>query len=166
MSTTTNIVAGATLVSALVVGGIALSPDGGVAPEAGVVDAGPVLVGAFYLRFPDKAAWEQAAKEAGQWRQAMAQEAFCDRWGVEWLDGGTVDGGCVSYGTRLVPTDGGEVAASSGHAIDVVGTIVLPGPDGGTETLDGWHVNFQGVLPDQWRQYLVEPRNPVRTWAR
>ena len=166
MSTTTNIIAGATLVGALVVGGIALSPDGDVAPEAGVVDAGPApMVGAFYLRFPDEAAWQQAAKEAGQWRQAMAQEAFCDRWGVEWLDGGTVDGGCVSYGERLVPTDGGEVMASSGHAIDVVGIIVLPGPDGGSETLEGYHVNFQGVLPEAWRQYLVEPRNPVRTWA-
>ena len=95
----------------------------------------------------------------------MAQEAFCDRWGVEWLDGGTVDGGCVSYGERLVPTDGGEVMASSGHAIDVVGIIVLPGPDGGSETLDGYHINFQGVLPPEWKQYLVEPRNPVRTWA-
>ena len=167
MSTTTNLIAATTLTAAAFVGGaLLINTDDAVAPEAGVVDAGPVLVGAFYLRFPDEAAWQQAAKEAGQWRQAMAQEAFCDRWGVEWLDGGTVDGGCVSYGERLVPTDGGEVMASSGHAIDVVGIIVLPGPDGGSETLEGYHVNFQGVLPPEWRQYLVEPRSPVRTWAR
>ena len=45
MSTTTNLVAGVTLTSALVVGGIALSPDGeSVALDAGVVDAGQPLV--------------------------------------------------------------------------------------------------------------------------
>jgi hypothetical protein len=152
MSTTTNLIAATTLTAAAFVGGALLIPtDDAVAPEAGVVDAGPQpLVGAFYLRFPDEQAWQAAVRSSPfwQWEQAL-------------VDAGP-DGGMVP-----VSIDAGSFAmASSGHAIDVVGTIVLPGPDGGSEVLDGWHVNFQGVLPDQWRQYLVEPRSPVRTWAR
>jgi hypothetical protein len=48
------------------------------------------------------------------------------------------------------------VAYTHDHAIDVVGTI----PD-----MDGWHVNFAGVLPDGWDDYLVEPANPYRVFA-
>ena len=150
MSTTTNLIAATALTAAFVGGALLIPADGGVAPEAGVVDAGPVLVGAFYLRFPDEQAWQAAVRSSPFWV-----------WDTTLVDAGP-DGGIVP-----VTVDAGSFAmASSGHAIDVVGTIVLPGPDGGSETLEGWHVNFQGVLPDQWRQYLVEPRNPVRTWAR
>ena len=151
MSTTTNLIAATALTAAFVGGALLINTDDDVAPEAGVVDAGSApMVGAFYLRFPDEAAWQAAVRSSPfwQWEQAL-------------VDAGP-DGGMVP-----VSIDAGSlVMASSGHAIDVVGTIVLPGPDGGSETLDGWHINFQGVLPDQWRQYIVEPRSPVRTWAR
>lgn len=52
------------------------------------------------------------------------------------------------------------------HAIDVVGTISIGG-DVITPpvVLDGWHVNYQGDLPDNWEQYVVSPEQPVRVWA-
>jgi len=51
-----------------------------------------------------------------------------------------------------------------------VGVIVVPRrdadggivPDGGSETLAGWHVNFSGILPAEWVQYIVDPKHPVR----
>jgi len=57
-----------------------------------------------------------------------------------------------------------------GHAFDILGTLVVPRrdadggiiADGGSETLDGYHVNFSGILPDEWRGYVVTPDNPVR----
>ena len=173
MATTTNIAAGATLATALVVGGIALSPeDAGVASDAGVVDAGQQpLVGNFYLRFPGEQSFLDAAKEAGYWRPIMRKERVCDRWGKDYIDGGTMDAGCIDYGTQLVPADAGEVdLAAMGHAFDILGTLVVPRrdadggviPDGGSETLTGWHVNFSGILPEAWKGYRVDPRHPVR----
>ena len=161
MSTTSNIIAGVTLTSALVIGGIALSPDdAGVAPDAGVADAGQQvpLVGNFYLRFPDEATFRQEVRstEFWQWEYIMA-------------DAGIDDAGIAHH--RQVQLDAGTlVMANMGHAFDLVGTITVPRrdgdggilPDGGSETLDGWHVNFSGVLPSTWQQYIVEPENPVR----
>lgn len=48
------------------------------------------------------------------------------------------------------------ITASHNHALDVIGTI----PD-----LNGWHVNYQGELPEGWEEFVVEPENPVRVWA-
>ena len=57
------------------------------------------------------------------------------------------------------------------HALDVLGTIARGGEwdDEGNPlvpptTLDGWHVNYQGELPDGWEQYVVRPKCPSRTW--
>ena len=47
-------------------------------------------------------------------------------------------------------------AYTHGHAIDVVGDI----PD-----TVGFHVNFAGVLPEGWDDYLVEPANPYQVFA-
>jgi len=60
--------------------------------------------------------------------------------------------------------------SNMGHAFDLVGTVIRPReypdggivPDGGIETLDGYHVNFSGILPDAWAQYIVDPKHPVR----
>ena len=57
-------------------------------------------------------------------------------------------------------TDDTLAAYTHDRAIDVVGTITRGG-----DVLDGWHVNFQGVLPDGWEQYAVSPEQPVRVWA-
>lgn len=156
MSTTSNIIAGVTLTSALVVGGIALSPeDAGVAPDAGVVDAGQQpLVGNFYLRFPDEATFRREIRSTDFWQA-----------NIEMVDAGP------DAGLEPVTLDSGTlVMANMGHAFDLVGTIVVPRrdadggviPDGGSETLDGYHVNFSGILPSQWRIYIVEPEYPAR----
>jgi len=156
MSTTSNVVTGVVLTSALVVGGIALSPeDSSVAPDAGVADAGQQpLIGNFYLRFPDEATFRRDIRSTDFWR-----------FNTELEDAGP-DAGMVP-----VEVDSGVlVMANMGHAFDILGTLVVPRrdadggivPDGGSETLDGYHVNFSGILPDEWVQYIVEPDNPVR----
>ena len=61
------------------------------------------------------------------------------------------------------------ITASHTHALDVIGTITRGGEwdDEGNiitppETLDGWHLNYQGELPDGWGNYIVTPEKPVR----
>jgi len=63
-------------------------------------------------------------------------------------------------------------AYSHNHALDVIGPIVRGGEwdeDGNVitppEVLPGWHVNYQGELPEGWEQYAVYPTEPVRTWG-
>ena len=89
-----------------------------------------------YLRFPDEQAWTAAATEAGF----------------------IVDDTLVAY--------------THGHAIDVVGTITRGGEydeDGKAlvkpTTLPGFHVNFAGMLPDGWDEFLVTPADPYRVFA-
>jgi len=90
-----------------------------------------------FLRFPDADAWTVAATDAG------------------------------------FITDDTLVAYTHTHAIDVIGTISIGGtydPETGDvitlpTVLDGWHVNYQGDLPDAWEQYVVSPEQPVRVWA-
>ena len=73
----------------------------------------------------------------------------------------------------LLNDDGEFITASHNHALDVIGTITTGGeydPETGdviTEpvTLDGWHVNYLGDVPEEWLQYAVAPENPVRVWA-
>jgi hypothetical protein len=97
----------------------------------------------YFLRFTDEATWTTAATEAGFFSEPDE-------------DGNTT-----------------LVAYTNDHAIDVVGVITRGGEwDYETgdvitppEVLPGWHVNFQGVLPDGWEEFLVEPANPYRVWA-
>jgi len=156
MSTTSNVVTGVVLTSALVVGGIALSPeDTGVASDAGIVDAGPApMIGNFYLRFPDEATFRREIRSTSFWQA-----------NVEMVDAGP-DAGLVP-----VTVDSGTLIMSNmGHAFDILGTLVVPRRDadggiivdGGSETLDGWHVNFSGILPSQWKSYIVTPDYPAR----
>jgi hypothetical protein len=73
----------------------------------------------------------------------------------------------------LLNEDGEYITASHTHALDVIGVITRGGeydPETGDvivapEVLDGWHVNYQGVLPDGWEEFLVEPTNPYRVFA-
>ena len=96
-----------------------------------------------FLRFADESAWTTAATKAGYFSEPDE-------------DGNTT---LISY--------------TNDRAIDVVGVITRGGeydPETGTvitppKTLDGWHVNFQGVLPDGWDEFLVEPANPYRVFA-
>jgi hypothetical protein len=73
----------------------------------------------------------------------------------------------------LLDPDGNPITASHTHALDVIGLIYRGGewnPETGEvitppTLLDGWHVNYQGALPDGWDAYAVFPVNPVRMWA-
>ena len=97
----------------------------------------------YFLRFPDESTWTAAATEAGYFSEP--------------------------------DEDGNTTLAAYTHdrAIDVVGIITRGGeydPETGTvitppETLDGWHVNFIGELPDGWDEFMVEPANPYRVFA-
>ena len=72
----------------------------------------------------------------------------------------------------LLTKEGKYITASHTHSLDVIGTI----PRGGEwdeegnclvppTTVDGWHLNYNGDLPDGWEEYAVYPANPVRVWA-
>ena len=96
-----------------------------------------------FLRFPDESTWTEAATAAGFFSEPDE-------------DGNTT-----------------LAAYTHDHAIDVVGTITRGGeydPETGDvivapTVLDGWHVNFAGVLPESWEEFLVEPVAPYRVFA-
>ena len=90
-----------------------------------------------FLRFPDEATWTEAATAAGFIIDDALAAYTHDR---------AID--CIGKITR-----GGEYDPETGEV------IVAP------TVLDGWHVNYQGVLPDGWDEFLVEPANPARVWA-
>ena len=53
-------------------------------------------------------------------------------------------------------SDGALVAYTHDRAIDVVGEIA---------DMAGFHVNFAGVLPEGWGEFVVTPDNPYRVFA-
>jgi hypothetical protein len=72
----------------------------------------------------------------------------------------------------LLTTDGELITNSHTHAIDEIDVIY----EGGTydaegevitppTALPGWHVNYQGELPEGWEEFAVFPQNPARVWA-
>jgi len=90
-----------------------------------------------FLRFPDADAWLVAATKAG----FMADDTLA--------------------------------AYTHDRAIDVVGTITRGGeydPETGEvivapTVLAGFHVNYSGVLPETWEEFLVAPEQPYRVFA-
>ena len=77
-------------------------------------------------------------------------------------------------GLRFMDEDGNQqfITASHQHALDVIGVITRGGEwdDEGNvitspETLDGWHLNYRGPLPEGWEEFAVFPQQPVRVWA-
>ena len=56
----------------------------------------------------------------------------------------------------LLDDDLGFITATHSHALDVIGVI---------SELEGWHVNYNGELPEGWEEFVVEPAAPVRVWA-
>ena len=90
-----------------------------------------------FLRFPNADAWTAAASEAG----FMADDT---------LDAYTHDRAIDVVGTI---TRGGEYDPETGDV------IVAP------TVLAGFHVNFAGVLPSGWEEFLVAPNNPCRVFA-
>jgi hypothetical protein len=65
------------------------------------------------------------------------------------------------------------LTASHTHALDCVGLIYRCGtydPDTGEVLtppvlLSGWHVNYIGMLPEEWDAYVVSPERPARVFA-
>ena len=95
-----------------------------------------------FFKFADEAAWLTAARAAG-------------------------------FMITVTDEEGNETeqlqAYTSSHAIDVVGIIIEGGEwdEDGNElvaptTLPGYHVNYQGDLPDGWDGYEVTPSTPHR----
>ena len=63
------------------------------------------------------------------------------------------------------------ISCTHDYSIDVIGTITTGGEydeEGNVitqpTTLPGWHINYAGVLPSDWEQYLVSPEEPVRVF--
>jgi hypothetical protein len=116
----------------------------------------------YFLRFTDESTWVSAATDAGFYTDPVrARNAD----------------GTFAADDPATPADeawtGTLIAYTHDRAIDVVGIITRDGeydPETGDVivalvVLDGWHVNFQGVLPDGWDEFLVEPANPYRVFA-
>ena len=104
----------------------------------------PPVPGPFF-RFTDEAAWLAAARTAGFMLTVTDDEGN----DTEVLQAYTRD-----------------------HAIDVIGIITEGGEwdEEGNElvaptVLPGWHVNYQGALPDGWDVLEVKPVSPHRVWA-
>ena len=91
-----------------------------------------------YLRFPDEATFQDAADTAG-----------------------------------LRTEERGYIQYTHDHAMDIVGVIFNDDAtfdnDGSVVTpatpMAGWHVNFIGVLPTGWNEFLVTPVAPYRVFA-
>ena len=96
-----------------------------------------------YLRFADEATFRSAAFIAGLFNEPE----------------GDNPGGYIQY--------------THDHAMDIVGILynddAVVDPDGTVVTpatpMVGWHVNYVGVLPTGWDEFLVSPRNPRRVFA-
>ena len=80
----------------------------------------------------------------------------------------------AAAGLRFMDEDGNQqfITASHTQSLDVIGTITRGGEwdDEGNvitppETLDGWHLNYQGELPEGWEDFAVYPAAPVRVWS-
>jgi hypothetical protein len=107
----------------------------------------------YYLRFADKDAWETAASNAGFRTKTSAPsqnnpEELERQW--TWL-----------YYTHEWAIDDVGILYDNDAVIDpeTFELITPPTP------MEGWHVNFIGMLPEGWDQYLVAPRNPRRMFA-
>jgi hypothetical protein len=90
----------------------------------------------YYLKFPNKKTAKQLLEKAG----------FLDE-------------------------DKNIISCTHDYAIDVVGVITEGGEydeEGNVITqpitLSGWHINYVGELPSDWKQYLVSPEEPVRVF--
>jgi hypothetical protein len=102
------------------------------------------------FRFPDEPTWIAAGLAAG----IYVKEPVLDD-----------DGNETGEELKLV-------GYTHSYACDVIGTISRGGEwdeDGNEITppkvLEGWHVNYLGVVPDEWLKYAVWPKSSARVWA-
>jgi len=64
----------------------------------------------------------------------------------------------------LYRADDAWITGSHEHALDIVGTISKVQPDESVITLDGYHINFAGRLPEAALPYEVFPATPSRVF--
>jgi len=147
-----------------------------------------------FLRFPDEATAQQVMADYYQpyvapadgyyegegeeaiWHPPVAeQEAHWKTSGYWWgLDVvGIITRGVTTTSTEEVITvdeEGNETTT----LVDVVTPVLDEEGNQVTETLEGWHLNFNGDLPTTTVddevvefpvEYIVEPKNPARTFA-
>ena len=113
--------------------------------EEEIIESPPAVPGPFF-RFADETAWLSAARSAG------FMSTVTDDEGTE---------------TEVL------VAYTADRAIDVVGTLynddAVFDKDGELTTpataMAGYHVNYQGALPEGWEAFEVTPENPKRVFA-
>lgn len=116
-----------------------------------------------YLRFADESTWIAAATEAGFYTEPTRTRNA---------------NGTFATDDPTTPVneawDSTLLAYTHDHAIDVVGTIyqddAVIDPNSGEvitspTPMPGWHVNFIGVLPTGWDEFLVTPVAPYRVFA-
>ena len=104
-----------------------------------------------YFRFADEAAWITAARAAG----FMSTVPVYDDEGVE------------------TGTEEKLAAYTANYAIDVIGTLynddAVVDEEGEVTTpptaMAGYHVNYQGALPEGWETFEVTPDRPQRVFA-
>ena len=117
----------------------------------------------YYLRFADQAAWESAAATAG-FRVNSPTEVTPESFDAD--TGELVPAVMEDHWTWLYYTHD--------WAIDDVGVIynddAVVDPDTGEVTspatpMAGYHINFVGVLPEGWDEFLVSPVAPYRIFA-
>ena len=103
-----------------------------------------------FFRFADEDAWLEAARAAGFTKDVPVYD-----------EEGTQTG-----------TEEKVVQYTHNYALDVIGTITRGGEwdEEGNEvvaptTLDGFHVNYVGELPEGWEAYEVTPELPYRVFA-
>ena len=106
-----------------------------------------------YLRFTDQATWESAATTAGfrvnsPTPSVADPEVLEDHW--TWLyythDWAIDDVGTIYNDDAVIDPETGEVI-----------TPATP--------MAGYHINFVGVLPEGWDEFLVSPVAPYRIFA-
>ena len=128
----------------------------------------PRPVGNFYLRFPDYTSFFNASDEAGlvredvvEWETVTITETIQTPEGEE-----TIEKEIQEPKT----TEKNLISSSFGHSFDIIGKIVktsgsLEEASGSLETttLEGFHVNYSGILPVQFESAHIEiPANPYR----
>jgi 5-deoxy-D-glucuronate isomerase len=96
-----------------------------------------------YLRFPDESTFRSAAFIAGFYNEPEGDEP----------------GVYIQY-THEHAMDIVGVIYNNDAVIDPDGTVVTP-----ATPMAGWHVNYIGVLPTGWSEFLVAPVAPYRVFA-
>ena len=128
----------------------------------------PRPVGNFYLRFPDYTSFFNASDEAGlvredvvKWETVTVMETIQTPEGEE-----TIEKEIQEPKTK----EKNLISSSFGHSFDIIGKIVrvsgsLEEASGSLETvtLEGFHVNYSGILPLSFQSAHIEiPANPYR----